>query len=125
MVDLTQRGIKNIVKYSGLKELNLIDQTKLKNIFENEYEKIHRLYGNNTMDLSVNVKIHDKGKTKKYSIHSRIEGPSKIISAESYDMDITAVSRDIIKKLKNELQKQFKEEGKRWKGIKDIIRNSM
>lgn len=110
---------KNEVKYSGLKDLNLLEQTKLKNIFESEFEKIHRLYGNSTMDLAVIVKVYGKEK-KKYSIHTRIEGPSKIISAESSDWDINAVSRDSIKKLKNELQKRFKEEGKNWPGLRKI-----
>ncbi|MDD5649962.1 MAG: hypothetical protein PHF86_06005 [Candidatus Nanoarchaeia archaeon] len=109
----------NIIKYTGLKSLNLMDQTKLKNVFEMEYEKIRRMYGND-MDLSITVKT-DSEEKKKYSINAKIDGPSKIITAEATDRDITAVSREIVKKLKNELQKKYKEDGKHWKGIKGVI----
>lgn len=121
MVDLTQRGIKNIIKYSGLNDLDLMEQTKLKNIAEKEYDILKRMY-NNIMDLSINIKVYDKEKRKKYSVHARIEGPSKIFSASDADWDINTVTRSVLIKLRNELQKQFKEEGKRWVGIKALFK---
>lgn len=125
MVDLTQRGMKNIVKYSGLNNLALTDQAKLKNIIESEYETIHRMYGNNVMDLSINIKLHGNEKKKKCSIHAKIEGPSKIITAHDHDWDVSKVSRSVVENLKSELKKQFKEEGKKWRGISAIIRKYM
>lgn len=119
MVDLTQKGMKNIVKYSGLKELTPIEQAKLRNIAESEYERIKQSY-KNLMDLKIDVRVYGKEK-KKYSIHAKIEGPSKIITAEASDWDITKVTRQIITKLKNEVKRQFKEEGKKWQGLKSLI----
>lgn len=123
MVDLSQRGMKNIIKYSGLNELNLIEQTKLKNVAEKEYETIKRSY-HNIMDLAINIKVRNQ-KKKKYSIHARIEGPSKVFSAESSDWDITNVTRDVLTSLNSELKKSFKEEGKKWRGIGALIRKYM
>ena len=119
MVDLTQRGLKNIVKYSGLKELTPIEQAKLRNIAEKEYETLKNLY-KNLMDLKIDVKVYGKEK-KKYSIHAKIEGPSRIITADATDWDITKVTRQVTIKLKNEVKKHFKEEGKKWQGIKSLI----
>lgn len=123
MVDLAERGIKNIIKYSGLNNLNLIEQTKLKNVAEKEYENIKRSY-HNIMDLSINVKVHNQ-KKKKYSIHARIEGPSKVFSAEAADWDVASVTREVLNSLNSELKKSFKEEGKKWRGIGAIIRKYM
>ncbi|MDD5133410.1 MAG: hypothetical protein PHD81_01165 [Candidatus Nanoarchaeia archaeon] len=123
MVDLTQRGIKNIIRYSGLKDLNLQEQTILKNIAETEYERIHRMLSGNVMDLLLNVKVHEKGGKKKYSVHTKIVGASDVITSEAFGWDIKTVTRDSIIKLGNNIKKQFKEEGRKWpRGMKELIR---
>jgi hypothetical protein len=112
----------NIVKYSGLDNLNLIEKIKLKNIAESRYNKIYRSLRGIPMDLSINVKVYEKEKRKKYSIHGKIEAPTKIFSAKAFGWDIKKTTHEVLIKLENEIKKKFKYQKKSWKfGFKNFL----
>ncbi len=112
----------NIIKYSGLGKLTLLEKIRLKNIAESQYYKINRLFQGKPVDLSLNIKIHEKEKRKKYSIHGKVEAATKIFSAKSADWDIKKTTHEVLKKLENEVKKQFKVETKSWKhGFKNFM----
>ncbi len=115
-------NFSNSVKYSGLDSLNLLEKAKLRNIIESRYTKISRIL-KEPSDLSINLKLHEKEKKKKYSIHGRLECASKVFSAKAFDWDIKKVSHEITNKIESEVRKKFKVEQKGWRsGLREFIK---
>lgn len=111
----------NIIKYTGLDNLNLLEKARLKNIAESSGYKIQRLF-QNPVDIAINIKIYDKEKRKKYSINGRVEAASKIFAANATDWDIKRTTHMLMNKLENEVKKQFKPETKNWRyGFKKFL----
>ena len=101
----------NIIKYIGLKRLDELDRAKLVKVMNSEYEKIHRA-PNNITNLVVNVKIYDdsgnKDRRKKYSIHVRVESPTKQFASEDFDWDIAKAAHKSVNNILSEVQHAFK-----------------
>ncbi len=115
---------RNIVKYTGLDKLTLLEKIKLKNIAESKYSKISRLFQDKPADVSINVKIYDKEKKRKYSLHGKVEAATRIFSASASDWDIKKTTHEVMDKLESEVKKQFKPQTKEWRrkgGFKNFI----
>lgn len=100
--------ITNIIKYIGLNDLNDIEQSTVKSVIENNYEKIHRLTKNIT-NLTVHVKIYEKRESaKKYSVHLRAEAPTKIYTSNHADWDLPRVLHKCINSILTEIEHKLK-----------------
>ena len=99
----------NIIQYINLKELNPEEQAVVTGIFDKEYEKIHRLFSGNLLNLLVHTKVHDKGGKKKYSVHIRAEAPTKIFATKkAVDWNLKTATRKAIAEIKNHVSHEFK-----------------
>ena len=102
--------IGNMIRYVNLKELNPEEQTTVKDIINNEFEKIHRLFSGNLVNLTVHIKLHNtESKNKKYSVHIKAEAPTKIFASKGYaDWDLKKAARISINEIKNNVKHNFK-----------------
>ena len=101
--------VGNIIQYVNLKELDAEEQTVVIGIFDKEYEKIHRLFSGNLVNLLVHIKVHDKGGKKKYSVHIRAEAPTKIFATKmAVDWDLKRATRKATEEIKNHVSHEFK-----------------
>ena len=122
----------NIVKYSGLKQLTLEEQTVLRKIIEEEYPRVQRLVKNIT-DVTVDVKTHDKGgKRKMYLIYLKAVAPRHVFTIrakeneiqKSKQWDIAAAAHKAIDALEQEMKHKLKSSTESWRktDIKRAIR---
>ena len=116
--------LKNVVRYVGLKNLTLLEQATLRKLAEKHYDKIYRNFKGNIVDLVLHIKTYDVQGRKKYSLHAKVEAPAKkVFTAKDADWDLRKVTQAVFDKLREELKKEFKENGKGWsKGIKEIVK---
>lgn len=106
---MKNKKLINIIKYVNLKDLTKEEKDTVKNIIENEFEKIHRLFSGNLVNLKIHTKIYRKEKRKKYSIHLKAEAPTITFSTKSVaDWDLKRVTRKSIDDLKNKIKHTFK-----------------
>jgi len=70
--------MQNIIKYSGLKDLNDEEQGILKNLVEKDFSRIKMLV-NKECDLIVAVKAMKKDTRKRYQISMRLETPGSVL----------------------------------------------
>lgn len=104
------------IEFTGLKELGLNEQEKLKTLMYNKYKKIENL-DNNLTKLKVNIKTVDKGgQRKRYILQLKAEFPSKkTFTSEVEDWLLSSTCHKAINDLKNEIEKAYEIEGKNWK----------
>src|SRR3989338_4917483 len=94
------------IQYTGLKNLNLDEQQKIKKLISNSYKKIQYL-----------IKDIEKIDVlrKRYSITLKTELPSKkIFTTTVEDWILSTVCHKAVNDLKNEIEKNYKTEGKNW-----------
>ena len=109
----------NIIQYINLKELNAEEQAVVTGIFDKEYEKIHRLFSGNLLNLLVHTKVHDKGGKKKYSVHIRAEAPTKIFATKmAVDWDLKRATRKATEEMKNHVSHAFKHQHNKKEALK-------
>jgi len=114
----------NIIKYIGLKELDINEQAIVKDILEEEYEKIHRLIKNIT-NVNFHIKLYNiEGKAKKYSVHIKIEAPTRIFTANTADWDLAKVTHECINAVKKEIESYLAKSKKEKLELKKFIRKS-
>ncbi len=121
--------MQNIIKYSGLKDLDAEEQSILKNLIEKEYPRIQRLV-KNVSDLIVNVKVSKKQTRKRYIISFRLEAPTRMFSVKTKDTemggdwDITKATHKALNALYFEVKHRLKSDTGSWKkgGIKALFK---
>jgi hypothetical protein len=102
-----------LIQFTGLKELESLDQERVKDLAATYYDKIKRSLKNITT-LQIHIKEYKKeGARKKYSVHIKAVAPTKVIvSTKAHDWDIARVmhkafqdiEREIVHKLKTDDQ---------------------
>ncbi len=109
----------NIIQYINLKKLNPEEQAVVTGIFDKEYEKIHRLFSGNLLNLLVHTKVHDKGGKKKYSVHIRAEAPTKIFATKmATDWNLKTATRKAVEEIKNHVKHAFKHQHNKKEALK-------
>ncbi len=124
--------MQNIIKYSGLKDLNEQEQDKLKNLVEKEFPRIQRLV-KNSADLIVAVKTMKKNSRKRFIISMRLEAPGKMYSKKNKeterggDWDIAKAVHQELDGLYFEIKHELKSDSPTWKrgGIKSLFKRFM
>ena len=121
--------MNNIIKYSGLKDLNSEEQSILKSIVEKEFPKVQRLL-KNPADLMVHIKTLKKETRKRFLISMRLEMPGKILSTKNLetekggDWDLTKALHKEMKSLESEVKHHLRTDNETWKkgtGIKALL----
>lgn len=121
--------MQNIIKYSGLKNLDDEEQIILKSIVEKEYPKIQRLI-KNVSDIIVNIKTMKKETRKRFIISMRLEAPTKIFTIKSKDTekggdwDLAKATHKAVDALYFEVKHRLKSDTEPWKrgGIKSLFK---
>ena len=100
--------IVNIIQYIGLKDLDEQEQAIVKEIIGGNYEKIHRQIKNIT-NLVVDINVYEKREAaKKYSVHLKVEAPTRIFTAQSVDWDLRRALHALIEKITFEIGHKLK-----------------
>lgn len=94
----------NSIKYTNLESLTENEQESLKEILEKGFPEIARLIKND-FNLRVHTKVFEKEKVKKYSIHLKLESPTKMFNADVSGWDLRTAVHKAVDKIKNELRK--------------------
>src|SRR3989338_6390105 len=115
--------MQNTIKYSGLKNLNPIEQQIINQILEREYPRIQRMIKNES-DLHVHIKTVKKDTRKRYIISIRLEAATKMYSTktkdteEAGDWDIKKATHKAIEHLESEIKRSIKPDEGKWKKSK-------
>ncbi len=100
------------IEFIDLKILNEEEIPILNKLVKEYYTKFERDLKN--PKLIIHFKKYKKsGNQVKYSIHSRIDSPSIILSANAHDWDFARTLHKVFKKLEQEFQHKFKTEGQK------------
>ena len=97
-MDLEKEGFDIL----GMEERNMLDE-----LFESYFPKIKRLIKNN-LTLKLQLRMHEKKKGKKYSIHVEAIYPGRIITAQAHDYDLERTAHKAMKRLDEEIRHKFK-----------------
>ena len=97
------------VYFAGLKNLDKLDQKRIKEIIMNHAEKLGRDFKKiNTLKFHFKSYDHDGG-ARKYSVHLLIDGPTHPISIDTNTSNwnsVTVINR-IFSKARRHLEKKF------------------
>lgn len=116
--------MNNIIKYTGLNDLDMQEQAKIKSVIELNYPKIQRLL-KNIVNLSVHVKVYKKQEAKKkYSIHLKAEAPTSMLSAQAFDWDLARAVHSVTEKIIAEIQHKLKIRKKDSLMLKKVLRKA-
>lgn len=104
-------GVKEVIQFIGLKDLEPEEQANVSRLATQYYEKIDR-FANNLQGMTVHIKTYEKeGTKKKFSIHIRLKVPSKatIECDKTHDFDLVRALHkafnDIIEQTKHYFRK--------------------
>ena len=98
-----------VIKYVGIKDLDIEKQTIVKTLAEKYSEKIDRKVKN--FDMTLTVKEYEKtGKRTKYSVHTKVEAPKLVVAASAADWDLKKTSRMALEKVSKEIEHKMKHE---------------
>lgn len=92
------------IRFVGLNELEKTQQKKIKDEATKYYEKFERCLRDIT-SFTVHIKEYKKEGAKcKYSLHVRLNAPSKTFEAEKADWDLERTLHKTFKALDNEIK---------------------
>ena len=92
------------IQYIGLEQLNEEEKSTLNKLSTEYYEKIKRTLKNETT-IIVHIKEHKKvGNRKKYSLHIRVQAPTKPFDSEKADWELAKVIHESFKDLERQIQ---------------------
>ena len=122
-------NMEEIIKYSGLKELNEDEQIKLKNLVEKEFPKIQR-FAKEISSFNINIKVMKKETKKRYMINMKLQTPGKLFVTKNKDTekggdwDVTKEVHRELKALIREIEHHYKNHIGKWKlgGIKGLLK---
>lgn len=83
-------GAKEIIQFVGVHDLDPAEQATVSRLATQTYEKLQH-FAENIQGMTVHIKCYaSEGKKKKYSIHVRLNVPSKAVieSCKSHDFDL-------------------------------------
>lgn len=106
--------MQNSIEFKGLNELEAPEQEKVQTLATEHYDKIKRLFDNETF-LHMHIKQYKKnaGSKSKYSIYLRAIGPTKMIfEAEKSDWDLARVIHKTFDALITEINHHFHKQSK-------------
>ena len=109
----------NVIKYAGLSVLTEEEQELLKEILSREFEKISRLVSND-FNIMVHAKTYSKEKRRKYTLHVKLESPTKMYTSEAFGWDFKTVVHKAMNRIKTELEKSHKKSKERVPKIKRL-----
>ena len=120
--------MQNIIKYTGLKNLNEIEQNTLIKIVEKEYPKIQIIIKNKS-DLTVKVKTVKRSTKKRFMIYFRLDAPMKSFGVKRKDTerggdwDLAKATHKALKALQFEIKHALRADTETWKkgGIKKLV----
>jgi len=95
-----------VIEIIGFSKLNSIEQDNVKRISDASYDKISRLFDNET-DIEIKVIKHDKGGKPRYEAKARVDVPEIVANASFEDFDISVVMHSIFNKLFNEIENKI------------------
>lgn len=110
----------NVIKYAGLSVLTEEEQELLKEILSKEFEKVSRLL-NNYFNILAHTKVYNKEKRRKYSIHLRVDSPTKMYTSEAFGWDFKTVVHKSINRIKKEIESSHKKSDERVPKIERLI----
>ncbi|MBN2421271.1 hypothetical protein JXB27_03260 [Candidatus Woesearchaeota archaeon] len=112
-------------EYTGLKELEPLEQTIVKGITEQYLPKLER-DAHNDVNLLVHVKGYNKGGHRsKYSVHLKLIYATKVANVDNvYDWDLPKAVHEAFVALLNVLKKQFALDGNQYKFRKSENKNA-
>ncbi|MBI2148072.1 hypothetical protein HYU23_00170 [Candidatus Woesearchaeota archaeon] len=121
--------MQELIKYSGLKDLNEDEQVRLKNLVEKEFPKIQRL-AKEISSFNINIKVMKKETKKRYMINMKLQSNGKIFVTKNKDTERGGdwdLNKEVHKELKaliGELKHHYKNNVGRWKlgGIKGLLK---
>ena len=95
----------------NLKELTDSEIKDIKTVASTHLKKI-RMKTSDDFTVLLHVKKHDdkgdKDKTKKYSIHARLEADRTDLGVKAADWDLKKVTHQVLEKLQNRIKHKFK-----------------
>ena len=109
------------ISYIGLKNLDNLEISKIKNLSVEYCEKFERNLGKDALLILHLQKYRVKGKRAKYSIHAKINSPSLILNANAADWDLNRTLHKVLKKFKGEIEHKFKPKPKPYGFKKRLI----
>ena len=99
-----------VIKYTGMDELNPDQKRLLDKISTEYYQKIKQQLQNET-SLSVHLKCYNKGGKCKYSIHAKVIAPTRIfVSTKAIDWDFCKSLHMAFKDLEMVIKKGLKQD---------------
>lgn len=100
------------VRFINLRTFDATEVSRIKTIVNPYLQKLQRDVRN--CSIAFYGKKYDKaGDRVKYSFHARLEGPSYLLSAHSFDWDVNVATHKVMKKLESEVKRKFKTEGQK------------
>lgn len=102
------------IRFIGLANFDTEEDTAIKQITREYYEKILRALEKSSivLELKKTELSETNNKRFRYDFHVRVESANKIIAtAESFDWDIKRTLHRVFQKLEHELQHKYKLEG--------------
>ena len=97
------------LSFIGVNSLDETELNKLTTYSERFYNKTCKVLNDPLVIMHIK-KMKNSGKRYKYSVHSRIEAPSLLASAEYSDWDLTRTLNKTFEKIENELEHKLKPE---------------
>lgn len=98
------------IEYRDLKVLGDEEKPILNKLVREYYRKISIKIKNPTLILKFR-KYKASGKRAKYSIHTRVDSPSLLATAEAFDWDFARAMHKVMRKVLNELKHKYRLEG--------------
>ena len=90
--------------YTGLSELDELDQSKVKDVVLKHLDKIKNLV-KSIESVNIHIKQYNKeGHTSKYSIHTKLFTPGKVFEVEKSEWDLVKVFHQTFIALHNEIE---------------------
>jgi len=96
-----------MLRFVGIKELNVIERFRLVSLSKSYYRKLRRFLEKADVILRIK-KYKGDGKQKKFSIHIRVNAPRLLFTSQSVDWDLKRSIHKNFKKLLKEIENKFR-----------------
>jgi CBS domain-containing protein len=105
---------KFTIKFVGLNKTKLEPYQKysIKKIASNEAMKLQRKI-KNELNITLHLKVYDKGGRQKFSVHIKLEYPGQLIASNQDDWDLETALRKTFENAKNAVKKKFRGDSSR------------
>ncbi len=94
------------IEKEGFNVLDKKEREAIDKIINESYKRIKQLLRND-LDMKFQLKVYEKKKGKKYSIHAEAVYPGRIVTAQAHDYDIARTAHKLISKIENAIEKKF------------------